>query len=173
MCLGKVEHADALLTDYGQYCFEEGGSLHDYSARWSPGGRGSVVPLPRHGVWRAWRSLVPVQSNRPMPLPVLLATQALALRRCAVRMCAPLGLGFLGLLRPAEVLKLMGKSLVTPRKVMGPPHLMYIDIGASKSSYRSGLLHQPLRMDDSNFVPFVEKMNEQLGPDEKLLPLGA
>lgn len=121
---------------------------------------------------RAWRSLVPVQSHRPMPLPVLLAMQALALGRREIRMRAALGLGFLGLLRPDGIMNLKCKCLVTPRKLMGPAHLMYIDIGAAESSYRGGPLHQHVRVEDAIFVLFVEKVNEQLGPEKQLLPLG-
>lgn len=143
-----------MLSDYGQYCSEEGGNLHDYSETLNavvagrPAWRRATAKAWR--VVRAWCSLVPLRSHRPMPMPVLLAMQALALSWGEIRMCAALGLGFLGLLRPAELLKLTGKSLVTP------PHLMYIDI---------------VRVEDSIFVPFVEKIKEQLGPEEQLWPM--
>lgn len=174
--LNQVEIADALLTDCRQYCFEEKGSLHDFTETLNavvagrPEWRRATAKAWR--VARAWRSLVPVQTHRPMPLPILLAMQALALRRREPRVCAALGLVFHGLLRPAEILKLKGKCLVTPRRLMGTPHLMYIHIGAAKSSSRGGPLHQHVRVEDAIFVPFVEKLNEQLGPEEQLWPLG-
>lgn len=64
--LNMVEHADALLSDYGQHCFEEKGSLHDYSETLNavvagrPEWRRATAKAWR--VARAWRSLVPVQS---------------------------------------------------------------------------------------------------------------
>lgn len=166
--LGELEHADAMLSDYGQSCFEDNGSLHDFSETLNA----VVAGRPVWRLARAWRSLVPVRSHRPMPLPVFLAMQALALRRGEMRMCAALGLGFLGLLRPAELLKLTGKNLVTPRKFLGPPRLVYIDIGMSKSSHRGGRLHQHVRVEVSVFVHFVETVSMQLGPEEQLWPTG-
>lgn len=82
------------------------------------------------------------------------------------------GLGFLELFRPADVLKVTGSSLLTPRKLMGPPHLMYIDIGVSKSSHCGGPLHQHVRVEDAYFVPFIAQLDEQISPEEKLLPMG-
>lgn len=175
--INRVELADTLLADYGQHCFENKGSLHDFAETLNavvagrPEWRRATAKAWR--VAHAWRSLVPVKSHRPMPLPILLAMQAVAMRRCEFRMCAALGLGFLGLLRPAEVLKLKGKCLLKPLKLMGPPHLMYIDIGAAKSSSRGGALHQHVRVEDAIFVPFMEKISGQLGPEELVWSLGS
>lgn len=128
---GKVEYAHAILADYGQYNFEQGRSLHDYTESLNavvagrPEWRRATAKAWR--VARAWRSLVPVKSHRPMP----------------------------------------------QRKLMGPPHLLYIDIGVAKSSHRGGPLHQHARVEDAIFVPFIERLVEQLGPEEKLWPTGA
>lgn len=54
--IGKVEYADALLSDCGQYCFEEGHSMHDCSessTRSWLGGRSGAAPQPKRGAWRA------------------------------------------------------------------------------------------------------------------------
>ena len=71
-------------------------------------------------VAKAWRRLYPATCHIPSPLPALLAMQTAAMRRGGVLFTAALGLGFLGLFRPSELLGLAMEDiqrLSPPRKL--------------------------------------------------------
>ena len=157
----RVEEADQLLADFGQQAYDTGLSLSDFSETVN-----AVIDLQRSwrrsiqkawDVARSWKTLAPALSHQPVPAIVLLAMQSLALLWGWWDLSGCLGLAFMGLLRPNELLKLTRQDLVLPEQAYNPPARLYINIPHSKTSAR-GARHQHVRIDDSVLIPFISAL---------------
>jgi hypothetical protein len=176
---GTLEVANTVLSSYGQACYDSGGSLHDHletiNAVVDGRRQWRKLTVLAWEVGKSWRRLVPVRCHTPVPLAVLLAMQTESIRRGWLLFAAALGLGFLGLLRPSEILNLHLEDVMTPSTLFGPPGRMFLRLGRTKTSHRSGAVHQRVRIDDSVFVPFMEAISKLPGahPRHRLLRDGA
>ena len=98
----------------------------------------------------------------------------MALLRGWLGFAAAVGLGFLVLLRPCEILSLTLGNILTPIALCGPADRLFLRLGQTKTSHRGGALHQHVRIDDAVFVPFVESIRKLPGAHEgQRLVLGA
>ena len=138
--LQRVEDADQTLADYGQMAYDTGLSLHDFSETVN-----SVLDVQRSwrrffqkswDVARSWKRLAPAHSHLPVPVVVLLAMQSVAALWGWHDLCACLGLAFLGLLRPGELLQLARRDLVLSAQALHPRDRLYVNIPRSKTSSR-------------------------------------
>ena len=123
-------------------------------------------------VARSWKHLAPAHSHQPVPAIVLLAMQAVSILWGWWDLSRCLGLAFLGLLRPGELLQLTRRDLVLPEQALNPTHRLFVNIPHSKTSTR-GARHQHVRLDDSTLVPFVSALWASASDEHQLLGLSA
>ena len=115
------------------------------------------------GAARTWRLAKPVKNHVPMPAAALRACPALALGWGWWGVAAILGLAFLGLLRPAEALRLRAADVLLPSQLLGPRSRLFIVIRQAKTS-RVGARHQYVRVDGAVFAPSVEALLASASP---------
>lgn len=160
--LAHVASADAALARYGQFCYDSGRSLHDFSETTN-----AIVQGRREwrrqterawGCARAWRRLFPVRNHKPMSVALLLAMLTVALEHQLPLLAAAIGVGLLGLLRPDELLKLRIGDLLLPDPLLAAPDTMFVQLGKTKTSHRGGAVHQHVRVTDSVLVPFAQTL---------------
>eukprot|EP00969_Alexandrium_andersonii_P036623 1605264-Alexandrium_andersonii.AAC.1 len=68
-----------------------------------------------------------------------------------------LGVGFCGLLRPSELLRLKVSDLLLPSRTLGPPDRMFVLLGTTKTSSR-GAHHQHVRIDEPVLISALARL---------------
>lgn len=149
---------DELLVNYGQFCYAAGSSLHDFKETIN-----AIVDIrPRlhralPGAWDSaweWRSRLPNANRIAIPVILLRAMASLALLWEWDVMAVMLFLGFLGMLRPFELLSLRHKDISYVDSSRGLS-LLFIFIGRPKTRHLAAR-RQHVRVDDQEIIPFVK-----------------
>ncbi len=113
-----------------------------------------------------WRGLIESHSHYPIPDFVFLAFTALALLWGWGDVAALLLAGFLGMLRPGEMLLLEGRDLVFPSEVCSLKH-MFLAIRAPKNR-RIAAKREHVRLDDPEVVAFFKVVKAQLALSDRI-----
>lgn len=143
-----VGSADAALA-------RDGASLHDFCETVN-----AVVRRQTVRAWdcaKAWLRLFPARSHKPMSLALLLTMQTVAIEHGQPLFAVAIGVGLLGLLRPAELIKLRIGDVLLPVR-LAAADTMFLQLGTTKAAHSGGAAHQHVRVMDSVFVPFVQAL---------------
>ena len=112
--------------------------------------------------------MTPAHNHLAMPEAVLLGMVAVALLWQWDDMALPLLLGFLGLLRPAEIVKLTFGDFVLPSRTLDMVPVLFVKIGHPKNR-RLAAKREHVRFDDAPLVSFAEAFAAGRHPDAPLL----
>ncbi|CAK0902320.1 unnamed protein product [Prorocentrum cordatum] len=115
----------------------------------------------------AWKKLVPAYHHRPTPVPVLLAQVSVALLWGWHDVAALLLLGFVAMLRPGELTKLVKEDALLPEALLSTAPRLYARVREPKTRHKAARL-QHVRVDDEIAVPLLEAWLARLAPQERL-----
>eukprot|EP00971_Amphidinium_carterae_P091082 1802845-Amphidinium_carterae.1 len=104
---------------------------------------------------RTWQQHTPAHARAPMPESILLALACTAWTFGWRRLALGLLLGFLGMLRPAELGRLRRMDIALPQDLNGSPDVLVIAIAESKTSTRAARL-QSTMVTDVNVIALAQ-----------------
>jgi len=155
----SAEALDDLLEQYAQACFNSGRSLHDYKETINaivdlrPRLRG-CLPAAWDSAWE-WRARQPGLNRIAMPPGVVRALAVVALHWGWIDLAALILIGFLGMLRPIELLALTVQDATFTTSSRGL-ELLFVFIGSPKTR-RLAARRQHVRIDDQLVVPALRR----------------
>ena len=135
-------------------------------------GLDSLIKRSLTGAWDlayTWVEAEPGRHHLPMPLPVMAAMISLALVKGWLRIASLLGIGWAGLLRPAEFLNAERRHLVLPRDVLFTVPYLLVMIPFPKTR-RSAARYQSARVDPSDIVGLADAVFGKMSPSSPLWP---
>ena len=148
------------LAKYGQHCYDTGVALGDYVDAIN-----GVVDLdrtlrrkltPAWDVVEAWRSVAPATNHVPCPSSLALAMFSLATAWGWWDVGILILLGFLGILRPGEMLRLRPADILPPSVLLLPTLTAYVSIRDPKQK-RTTARREHVLVEDAAFVAFLEE----------------
>jgi len=154
-----AEALDDLLEQYAQSCFNSGRSLRDFKETINavvdlrPRLRG-CLPAAWDSAWE-WRARQPGLNRIAMPPSVVRAMAVVALHWGWTDLAALILIGFLGMLRPAELLALTVQDATFTTSSRGL-ELLFVFIGSPKTR-RLAARRQHVRIDDQVVVPALRR----------------
>ena len=150
---------DKILADWGQRLWQAGRALGDLTA--------GILAVTDHrrplrgtlqGAWEVahvWKSLLPAGNRTPLPERAFLAILTLCLAWGWYDIAVLFGAGFLGLLRPHEMLSLSPAELLTPSRMLASLGPMFVIIRRPKMR-RLTAKRSYVRIDEPGFIDFVD-----------------
>jgi len=155
----SAEALDDLLEQYAQACFNSGRSLHDFKETINavvdlrPRLRG-CLPAAWDSAWE-WRARQPGLNRIAMPPSVVRAMAVVALHWGWTDLAALILIGFLGMLRPIELLALTVQDATFTTSSRGL-ELLFVFIGSPKTR-RLAARRQHVRIDDQLVVSALRR----------------
>ena len=148
------------LASFGQFCYNEGMPLYAYRETINATvdrRRGLKGHL--HEAWDvvdAWTALVPVSHHLPMLRVVLTAILSLAIQWNWHSVAVLLAIGYVCLLRPAEMLGLARASILLPSDMLSADSVFYVQLKETKTK-RFGARWQHVRAEEPLLVAWLEE----------------
>jgi hypothetical protein len=175
---GEAFAASKWLALYGQHLYDTGAARGGFSET-------ILAIVDQRRDWRrslriawdveeAWGLLIPVQSHMPMPSLYLLAMVSLAGLWGWWGMVPLLLIGFLGMLRPGEILRLTIGDIKLPSMLLLNSPTVYVGIRDPKMR-RTSARREHIRIDEPWLCAFLEiwtagrKASSKLFPDSAYL----
>ena len=158
-----------LLADYGQFCYDNQRSRSEFSETINaitdraPHLKGHLAPA--WDVSWTWRALEPGGSHRPIPEAIARAFVALACAWGWHDVALAVLIGFLGMMRPGELIKLRVANLVLPRKGLSTTWALYVHIALPKMR-RLSARREHVRIDDPLTIAYCEALVNAFVPDD-------
>ena len=112
----------------------------------------------------AWKALEPGGSHRPMPESVCRAFVALACAWGWHDVAVAILIGFFGMMRPGEILKLQSKDFVFPIKGITSVWAMFIRIALPKMR-RLAARREHIRIDEPTVIAYTKSWVNDFAPD--------
>ena len=165
----------ALVRAFGNAAFKEGKSLYLYRHLVVHVQKSFAECKPFMGpCWdniSRWELVEPVSHRPPLPTALFYAMLGVALQWRWYRFSTVLGIAFLGIARPGEVIHALRSDLILPSDMLGyGAGIAYLRIGHAKSRRKGKGAVQHLSIYDEDFIAFLEGTCKKLLPEHRIFP---
>lgn len=165
----------SLVREFGNVAFKDGKSLYLYRHLVVYVQKSFVECKPYMGpCWdniSRWEMIEPVSHRAPLPTALFYAMLGVALQWRWHRFSAVLGIAFLGIARPGEVIQCLRSELILPSDMLDyGAGVGYLRIGQAKSRRRGKGAVQHLSIYDESFLSFLEGICKKILPEERIFP---